>query len=146
MFDRMRGRRRRWVQTTRTKTTRRIAAVMMKMPAPKRRKRLIFRQIVVLTGRMTGAGMAMMHTSVKMFMTRAGTRLTVACGLQISVVREMGQLRCARWHGLVKLTSLVWVDYPHSMVRPARAEQDHHDGKERHHHESHGRLDEFGNP
>ena len=69
----------------------------MKKPAKKRMMRPILRSRVVRTGRMTGAGMAMMHRSVTRFMTSGGTMLRKDCGLQNSVAcqhhihcRELG--------------------------------------------------------
>jgi hypothetical protein len=61
------------------------AASMMKKPAKKRTMRPILRSRVVRTGRMTGAGMAMMQRSVTRFMTRGGTMLRKDWGLQKSV-------------------------------------------------------------
>ncbi len=71
--------------TTRTNTTRRMAAVMMKKPAKKRMMRPILRRMVVRRGRMTGAGMSIMHRSVTRFMMRGGSMLSVDWGLQYSV-------------------------------------------------------------
>lgn len=50
-----------------------MAATMMKKPAEKMMIRLILRQMVVLTGKMTGAGMAMIQRSVMMFRIKDGS-------------------------------------------------------------------------
>ena len=61
------------------------AADMMKKPAKNRIMSPNLRSHVVRTGRITGAGMAMMHKSVTRFMTSGGTILRKDCGLQNSV-------------------------------------------------------------
>lgn len=70
---------------TRTIDTRRIAAIITKMPAEKMMTRLILRWRVVLTVRMAGAGIAMMQRSVKMFMMRAGSIYISAWGSQFAM-------------------------------------------------------------
>lgn len=59
---------------TSTKSTRKMAATMMKQPAEKMINKLILRHRVVFTGKITGAGMAMMQTSVMTFKINAGSR------------------------------------------------------------------------
>jgi hypothetical protein len=57
--------------------TLKIAATMIKIPAPNRQRRPIRFQMPILTGTTTGAGIAMIIKSVTIFMTRGGTILSM---------------------------------------------------------------------
>jgi hypothetical protein len=63
------------LRTTSTMVTRRMAAIITKIPAPKRPSSPILRHNVVLTGMTTGAGIAIMHKSVTIFIIKGGTML-----------------------------------------------------------------------
>lgn len=104
---------------TKTMSTRRTAATMMKILAEKITIRLILRHMVVLTGKMTGAGIAIMQMSVRMFKTRAGSRYIADWGSHLSVVDQpVSSLQPQRVvtppESKTPLTPLIWVDLPHS--------------------------------